>query len=600
MVEVDVQFLVGVAVTVYLALLFFGVIVLWDISLALRGVGEKIDKLEDNIDDDLADIGYALDGMSDGPGGGGTQLHLSGGTISSGPQGPEGGMQHVPSQPQHPQEAYGSQAQTGAHHSHPDRGKSPAAPPQDEPEPEMGDKSVEMADEEQDELVDEGREGLDDEERDELDDEERVDEGDRADDEERDEKLEDDEGEGGDEETGVSDRDDGDTASEDASLHAARNRGRFVTSPDRTPWYAVELNRDAIAAAKEPTIAGELEAPGTDSRAHEPEVIVAGPATDADAEEKSVADRSVESDARETEFGDETVAGDERDEAPDEGYSPVDDREALSYDESNLERTVEHADGQTDEEPNGDIEEFGGDVEEPERQPDQENENEEGLSSEEDDKSEDESEEEDVDTGDGVESNDTTIESDEESGDESGEGDIFEDETGEDDEEFEDESKEDDEEFEDEIGEDDSPAAGDERAEAELDDVETEPFEFVEEDSDEMLSADDAAEQLNEEAPALSLSSHGFELTATVDDESAVLVFEFDPGTVDISGSTKRLLTYQLSSYADQESSPDGDVTIERNSIVVEIPNADGMAIEDWANAAVDIIDRTLYLSDSR
>lgn len=84
MVQMDVQFLAGVAVTVFLALLFFAVVVLWDVALALRSVGDKIDKLEDNLDDDLTEIGHSLDSMSNLSGGGGTQLHLSGGTISGG------------------------------------------------------------------------------------------------------------------------------------------------------------------------------------------------------------------------------------------------------------------------------------------------------------------------------------------------------------------------------------------------------------------------------------------------------------------------------------------------------------------------------------
>ncbi|MFP9191079.1 hypothetical protein ACLI4Q_05365 [Natrialbaceae archaeon A-CW1-1] len=41
MVEVDIHFLAGVAVTVFLALLFFAVIVLWDISLAPGASGTK-------------------------------------------------------------------------------------------------------------------------------------------------------------------------------------------------------------------------------------------------------------------------------------------------------------------------------------------------------------------------------------------------------------------------------------------------------------------------------------------------------------------------------------------------------------------------------
>lgn len=43
-----------------------------------------LDRLEDSIDDDLTDIVHSLDGMTNGLGGR-TQLHQSGGTMSSGP-----------------------------------------------------------------------------------------------------------------------------------------------------------------------------------------------------------------------------------------------------------------------------------------------------------------------------------------------------------------------------------------------------------------------------------------------------------------------------------------------------------------------------------
>ena len=597
MVEVDVQFLVGVAVTVYIALLFFGVIVLWDISLALRGVGEKIDKLEDNIDDDLTDIGYALDGMSNGPGGGGTQLHLSGGTISSGPQGPEGGIQHTPSQAHQPQEAYGPQPGTDARYPH---RESPAAPPEGESEPQIDDDEPdETIDGEQDGPGDDEQDGPDDDEQDESDDEASDEDDERVTDEGPDEELV---GEDGDEdaETDVGDHDDGDAPSEYASRQAARNRGRFVTSPDRTPWYGTALDREAIVAAKEPTIAGELEAPGANPEDDEPEVIVVGPATDESAEEERSAvhpvdaDASVseESDARVSESVDGFVTGDENDGEIDDGRDATGiDGEALSYDESNLERAADTVDEVSSEEDEVSSEEdevtdeedevTDGEVDEPEARLDD------GVET-----ARDRSDDEDESVGANAAAFDNDVESD---GIESERDEGDEDQIEQDDEEF----GGDDEESRDQFGDDD-PAADDAQSEPELDDVESDPFEFVEEDSDEMPSADDAAQQLNDEAPALSLSSHGFELTANVDDESAVLVFEFDPETVDISGSTKRLLTYQLSSYADQESSPDGDVTIERNSIVVEIPDADGIAIEDWANAAVDIIDRTLYLSDNR
>ncbi|MFP9191082.1 hypothetical protein [Natronosalvus vescus] len=113
------------------------------------------------------------------------------------------------------------------------------------------------------------------------------------------------------------------------------------------------------------------------------------------------------------------------------------------------------------------------------------------------------------------------------------------------------------------------------------------------------MSVDDALEGLNDETPTLSLSSHQFDVTAEQDEDDAEVVFSFDPAAVSISGSTKRLLTYQLQSFADQESTPDGSVSIDGQRIRIDIPDADGNAIQRWGRGAVSIIDRTLYLSDN-
>ncbi len=122
--------------------------------------------------------------------------------------------------------------------------------------------------------------------------------------------------------------------------------------------------------------------------------------------------------------------------------------------------------------------------------------------------------------------------------------------------------------------------------------------EFEPEDEDVTVEA--AVDTMNEDAPAPELSSHRFDVTATeTDGGGATLTFEFDTETIDITGSTERLLQYQMQSFADRESTPDGDVTIDRDRIVIELFDSDGTAVQQWGEAAVSIIDRTLYLSDN-
>ena len=111
---------------------------------------------------------------------------------------------------------------------------------------------------------------------------------------------------------------------------------------------------------------------------------------------------------------------------------------------------------------------------------------------------------------------------------------------------------------------------------------------------------EDAVDTMNENAPAPELSSHRFDVTAEeTGDGGAVVTLAFEPDTIEIEGSTKRLLQYQLQSFADRESTPAADVTIGRDRIVIEIADSEGTAIQRWGEAAVRIVDRTLYLSDN-
>ncbi|WP_435318262.1 hypothetical protein [Haloarchaeobius sp. TZWSO28] len=65
MVEASVELLASIAVTVLLMLVFLGVVVAWDIALALRDVAEKIDSLEDDVDEDLGKVDGTLTRIHD-------------------------------------------------------------------------------------------------------------------------------------------------------------------------------------------------------------------------------------------------------------------------------------------------------------------------------------------------------------------------------------------------------------------------------------------------------------------------------------------------------------------------------------------------------
>lgn len=572
MVEVDIQFLAGVAVTVFLALMFFGVVVLWDVALALRSVGDKIDKLEDNVDDDLKDIGYSLDSISNAPGAGGAQFHLSGGTISSEPT-----PNQRPTAETQPEDEHPSREEPRMHHqqsAHSEtesaQGRSDDAPSESQSSEQSGSQGGESKSESET-----GRETGDGTET-------AADETPN----DSDPNL---------------DRDESDSESkpksESESEHprASINRGRFVTSPDRTAWYAIPLDRDAVANAS-PEIAGELEAGEPDAEPtdeSEPEVIAAGPAFAGERHES------------ESEVGDETEdpigAGAS---GPEEPSAELDTDEASKFDDSTTETTATNpltgeagdavdggsSDGEIDSDSNAPAaDRDGGPTESDDSDSDRNEQADDDieLSSRPESEPEPDSDvefefEADSESVTEVEvesKSDSELEPDSTSPDSSPDADFTD--------------------F------DDAADADDATDSADADDTESfTDFEFsdltgeLDEDGAER-TVDEAIDSMNDETPSLSLSSHGFEVTAEADDDGAVLVFEFDPDTVEITGSTERLLRYQMRSFAEQESTPDGDVTIEGNTIVVELPEADGDAVSRWGEAAVGIIDRTLYLSDN-
>ncbi|MCU4971546.1 AAA family ATPase [Halobacteria archaeon AArc-m2/3/4] len=596
MVEVDIQFLAGVAVTVFLALMFFGVVVLWDVALALRSVGDKIDKLEDNVDDDLKDIGYSLDNISNAPGGGGAQFHLSGGTISSEPtpnQRPEAETQprgQRPSQKDSPQRSAHPETEAGREQPSSDETVSESqSAERAEPESQAADSTTRTADSESDANGETAR----------------TDGADATTDTDQESAVEA-SADGSDTADPASASDpnaesEPDSESKPDHPRASINRGRFVTSPDRTAWFATPLDREAIANAG-PEIAGELEAGDPEGGpTDEPDVIAAGPAPSSDGHESEPSNTGDEPDASEAfEFDEstmETAATNpltgEADDVVDES---ADDRASATEADADV-----NAGGETDPVGRGDT------ASEPDSEPtptaeraesdDIESDLTDGAiepsvrsesASESESKSESESE----------------SDSDSDRGLETGSEPATETET---------ERKAGSELEPDSAAESPNSTRPDSSSDGELadavdavdvDDTSAESFtdfEFSDLTADDETeqTVDEAIDSMNDETPSLSLSSHGFEVTADADDDGAVLTFEFDPDTVEITGSTKRLLRYQMRSFAEKESTPDGDVTIEGNTIVVDLPEADGDAVSRWGEAAVEIIDRTLYLSDN-
>ncbi|MFC7231313.1 hypothetical protein ACFQMM_07660 [Saliphagus sp. GCM10025308] len=576
MVEMDVQFLGGVAVTVFLALLFFAVVVLWDLSLALRSVGDKVDKLEDTLDDGLTDVGHNLEGFSHGSGGG-TQLHLSSGTISSGrTQGPaqQGQQPHQPQQPQQaPHQTPAGQAHAQPQPAHEDQAEQ-AGPTSEVEQARADDSAVDdsaaIDETTDDETATQSPGPEDDDVGESNDDGAKSFESEGEDNEQKDAASDAD----GDDE--LDDTEDAQSESDDALL--ARNRGRFITSPDRTAWYATPLDRDTIADARYPQIAGELESA--------PEPDVEGSSSDSEDDDSGSDD------------GDEQRATDEGD---DDAETANDDESTVyaappanspDFPEAVRQSTMDGSDGaglEASSDANGDVEPDHLDT---------------ATASDSDPTPETDADRGEFTFSEGVAADADAVAETErdpsletpaprESGDldeASDDGSV----------EVVDDGPEDLDELNgaDEPDETDDSDAPDDAAAA------FDPFDPADhvdtaEDDIEEIPVDRALETLNEEKPDLSLSSHGFEVSAEETDDGAVLTYTFDPKTVSITGSTKRLLTYQLQSFADQESTPDGDVTIDGQQIVIDVPDADGAAVQRWGQGAVSIIDRTLYLSDN-
>lgn len=604
MVEVDIQFLAGVAVTVFLALIFFAVVVLWDISLALRSVGDKIDKLEDNLDDDLKDIGYGINTLSNTPGGG-TQLHLnSGGSISSGPQGSPaqgtnaaGPEQHHTAQSEHgptrdgarsPRDGMNGQA------TRPEGTDEGVATANDGPGVDAVGTENDVSSEPSGDTPPSAAEN------------ESVAEGVSSDDDSLSASA-------------VSTDDDSASVTHP---NATRNRGRFIASPDRTPWYRTPLDREAIAAGNSTPIAGALESPAVidedddddddGAQTESEDVSTAGDTSSREDDGDTDQDSEAESEDRETEasavYAAPPAHSSDNPEAIDAeaetGTGQVTETESAL--EEGAEAALEDVTGSASTAEAGADVRAGVDAAEPlaDKSSDSdkgsasgssrsitfdedrlEAESAEGSDSEPLEKAEGAVGDRAGDTSDGLPGlADSTAETDDgtDGGDDEGPNETDDtvhdaDASGTD-------------------GSEDTDTDSDQHAEAS---EASEEASATDSDGPDPIPLDDALEALTEGGPELTFSSHGFDVSSVVDEDAVVLTFEFDPETVEIQGSTKRLLTYQLQSFADQASTPEGDVTIGEQRIVIEIPDADGNAIEQWGEAAVTSIDRTLYLSDS-
>ncbi|MFC3958263.1 AAA family ATPase [Halovivax cerinus] len=694
MVAVDAQILGGVAVTVLLALLFFGVVVLWDVALALRGVADKVDKLEDTVDDDLTDLERAVAGSS---GAGGPQVHLrGGGTITPGgthtaPQADS--RAQTTERPTQPSHVSTPGQRSGAPRSEPraDRRTSPEAR-QANTGPDH--RPTDGADERSDEPVESDTDVA---ERSESTDESPRDESTASR-----ERL-------GADPTPVnrSHRDPRETDSSRTDRDErseVSNRGRFVASPDRTPWYRTELDRAAVSDGRSP-IAGELEsgdAPETPSgdvtvetdgppnESDDPIVVDRDGAasmspsddgsgsagTDASLSSGSESDGIGEREGEEeptdaspsldTETAtDETTAASTDDDggrnAVTSDHHDAVDRDdptaAESTEDGSIVTTSENAAGtehgddersivrdvQSDTEPSDDVEagrSEGAETDTPVEEGVTESAaSDDGAVTEEaagaddeaagadDEAAGDDDEAAGADDEAGMGGDEAPVpetdsptpivdrvesESDPQSGTDedasnSGSGSdttaAGQSETAGDDPTAADDESE--------TGDDPSLQDGDEPGDGsetgdgfETDDT-LDPDDGIEftfeefsppETTEPSITIDDAVEAINDSVPELSRSTHGVDASAEVDDDAVVLVYDLE--TTDATDASTRLLRYQLQSFAAQ-SDADVDVTVSGNRIVVDIPDADGTDVSQWEAAIVEVIDRTLYLSDT-
>ncbi|WP_435358230.1 hypothetical protein [Haloarchaeobius sp. DFWS5] len=106
-----------------------------------------------------------------------------------------------------------------------------------------------------------------------------------------------------------------------------------------------------------------------------------------------------------------------------------------------------------------------------------------------------------------------------------------------------------------------------------------------------------ATRELDGSSYTFPLSGVDFELSATTNGGSAAL--RFTPREVlGLGGARERLLRYQLRKYLEQDGTGHADVHVDGDDVIVDVPAATGESVEDWTDATIRILDRTLYLTD--
>jgi hypothetical protein len=105
------------------------------------------------------------------------------------------------------------------------------------------------------------------------------------------------------------------------------------------------------------------------------------------------------------------------------------------------------------------------------------------------------------------------------------------------------------------------------------------------------------AEELDDTEYTFPLSGEAYGLTASAENEVARLELVPDGGT-ELSGSSEQLLRYQFRNYLGREGSEHAELQVDDDGVVaVDIPGATGDALDSWADALIQITDRTLYLA---
>ena len=107
---------------------------------------------------------------------------------------------------------------------------------------------------------------------------------------------------------------------------------------------------------------------------------------------------------------------------------------------------------------------------------------------------------------------------------------------------------------------------------------------------------DDAVDELDDGEYTFPLSGSAFQVGASTDAETVTLRFTPE-NPVELDGARERLLKYQLRNYLDRDDTAHAELSVDGGTVILDIPGADGPAVDAWADAAVQIVDRTLYLS---